>query len=69
VTKSIAPRGSPWWLYFYAKNSDASYVVSTNPDKYPGYVVVKQVEYDQWLEDDPVYVYLLRAKNAPWPPK
>lgn len=69
VTKSIAPRGSPWWLYFYAKNSDASYVVSTNPDKYPGYVVVKQVEYDQWLEDDSVYVYLLRAKDAPWPPK
>jgi len=68
ITKSKAPGGSPWWLYFYAKNSDATYVVATNPAKYPTYQVVAKSQYDQWLEDDPVYIYLLKQKGAPWPP-
>lgn len=68
VTRSRAPKGSPWWLYFYAKNSDATYVVTTNPQKYPGYVVVEKASYDQWLENDETFVYLVRKENAPWPP-
>lgn len=68
VTKSRAPKGSPWWLYFYAKNSDATYVVTTDPKDYPGYVVVEKTLYDQWLEDDETWVYLVRRKDAPWPP-
>ncbi len=67
VKKSLAPGGSPWWLYFYAKNTTATYVVATNPAKYPKYQVIGKREYDQWLEDDPVYIYLLKPKNAPWP--
>ncbi|MGI8486729.1 MAG: ArnT family glycosyltransferase [Thermomicrobiales bacterium] len=69
ITKSKAPNGSPWWLYFYAKNSDATYVVATNPAKYPKYEVIAKTQYDQWLEDDPVYIYLLKQRGAPWPPE
>lgn len=68
VTKSRAPKGSPWWLYFYAKNSDATYVVTTDPGDYPGYVVVEKAQYDQWLENDETWVYLVSQKDAPWPP-
>lgn len=68
ITKSISPRGSPWWVYFYAKQTDSTYLVTTNPAWRGGYVVVSKQEYDQWLEDDPVYVYLVRQLSAPWPP-
>lgn len=68
ITKSLAPKGSPWWLYFYAKPTDATYVVSTNPTVPKGYIRVAAKPYDQWLEDDPVYVYLMRRVPAPWPP-
>jgi hypothetical protein len=68
ITKARSPRGSPWWLYFYAKPTDSSYIVSTDPGKYKGYVVLERREYDQWLEDDPVYVYLLRYWEFSWPP-
>lgn len=68
VVKSIAPNGSPWWLYFYAKNTDATYVVASNPARYPTYEVVMKKEYNQWLENNHVYIYLLKQKGAPWPP-
>ena len=68
ITKSVSPRGSPWWVYFYAKQTDSTYMVTTNPAWRNGYFVVSRQEYDQWLEDDPVYVYLVRKWDAPWPP-
>jgi hypothetical protein len=68
VTKSVSPRGSPWWVYFYAKQTDSTYMVTTNPRWRSGYVVVERREYDQWLEDDPVYIYLVRKSDQPWPP-
>jgi hypothetical protein len=68
VKKAISPPGSPWWIYFYAKNTDSTYIVATNPNKYPGYSVIALKPYSQWLEDDQVFVYLLRKKGAPWPP-
>ncbi len=68
ITKSVSPPGSPWWVYFYAKQTDSTYLVTTNPAWRRGYVVVSKQEYDQWLEDDPVYVYLVRRVLAPWPP-
>lgn len=67
ITKARSPKGSPWWLYFYAKPSDSTYIVTTNPYQ-RGYRVVAKREYDQWLEDEPVYVYLMRNADAPWPP-
>lgn len=68
ITRNMSPSHSPWWINFYAKQTDSTYIVSTSPDWREGYVVVEQREYDQWLEDDPVYVYLLRQSSAPWPP-
>lgn len=67
VTKARSPSGSPWWVYFYAKPTDSSYIVATEPRVKSGYVVVERREYDQWLEDDPVYVYLLRRWYLPFP--
>jgi hypothetical protein len=69
ITKSVSPRGSPWWVYFYAKQTDSTYLVTTDPTWRNGYFVVSRQEYDQWLEDDPVYVYLVRKWDAPWPPR
>nr|MBA2468100.1 hypothetical protein [Chloroflexia bacterium] len=68
ITKSVSPPGSPWWVYFYAKQTDSTYLVTTNPAWRGGYVPVERREYDQWLEDDPVYIYLVRQSDAPWPP-
>lgn len=67
VTKARSPAGSPWWVYFYAKPTDSSYIVSTKPDARNGYVQVEEREYDQWLEDEPVHVYLLKRWYLPFP--
>jgi len=68
ITKSRSPRGSPWWVYFYAKPTDSTYVISTDPEFGDGYEVVEKRAYSQWLEDDTVYIYLLKKKDSPWPP-
>lgn len=68
ILKAKSPPGSPWWIYFYAKPTDSTYIISTNPRGHEGYTVVERRTYDQWLEDDPVAVYLLRQDDAPWPP-
>lgn len=67
ITKAKSPPGSPWWIYFYAKPTDSTYIVSTNLRPHSGYVMVAHREYDQWLDDEPGDVYLLRRFNAPWP--
>jgi hypothetical protein len=67
ITTARSPEGSPWWVYFYAKPTDSSFIVSTDPNVRRGYLIVAQQEYDQWLERDPVYVYLIRRWNMPLP--
>ncbi|CAN5862036.1 glycosyltransferase family 39 protein [soil metagenome] len=67
ITRARSPQGSPWWVYFYAKPTDSSYIVATNPNVRQGYVTVESREYDQWLEDDPVSVYLLKRWHLPFP--
>ncbi len=67
ITKARSPRGSPWWIYFYAKPTDSSYIVATRPDVRSGYLVAAQDEYDLWLNDDPGQVYLLRRWYLPFP--
>jgi hypothetical protein len=67
VKEARSPRGSPWWVYFYAKPTDSSYIVSTKPDAKAGYVRVEQRAYDQWLEDETVHVYLLKRWYLPFP--
>jgi hypothetical protein len=67
ITKAKSPPGSPWWVYFYAKPTDSTYIVSTVLRPHRGYIMVAHREYDQWLDDEPGDVYLLRRFNAPWP--
>ncbi|MBA2276424.1 MAG: glycosyltransferase family 39 protein, partial [Chloroflexia bacterium] len=67
ITAARSPAGAPWWVYFYAKPTDSTYLVSTNPQSNPGYYVVAVEPYDQWLEDDPVAVYLMALNGAPRP--
>jgi hypothetical protein len=62
-TKVWSPEPAPWWIYLYARRIDSTYIVSTNPAQHKGYVVIQMREYSSWLEDDPVFVYLLRMEN------
>jgi hypothetical protein len=62
--QSPAPR--PWWLNFYGKPSDASYVVSS--EKVRGYQVVWERHYDSWLPQEPTVLYLLRRNGVDGPP-
>jgi hypothetical protein len=66
VTKARSPRGSPWWVYFYAKPTDSSYIVATDARVRNGYVIADARQYDQWL-GDPGTVYLLRRWYLPFP--
>ena len=67
ITKARSPKGSPWWIYFYAKPTDSSYIVATRPNVRAGYAVAASDEYDLWLDDDPGRVYLLRRWYLPFP--
>lgn len=64
VPRSRAPR--PWWLNFYGKPSDASYVVSG--EMVGGYRVVWGRRYDSWLPQAPTTLYLLRRWDVTGPP-
>jgi hypothetical protein len=67
ITKARSPKGSPWWIYFYAKPADSSYIVATRADVRAGYVIAAADQYDLWLDDDPGRVYLLRRWYLPFP--
>jgi hypothetical protein len=55
----------PWWVRLYARSTDSTYLVSTNPKAHKGYTVILQHPYSSWLENDPVSVYLLKKDDAP----
>lgn len=55
---------APWWIYLYARAIDSTYYVTTNPANHKGYVVIEKQEYSSWLEDDTVYVYLVRRLDS-----
>jgi hypothetical protein len=59
-------KNGAWWTSFYAPITDSAYVVSGKP--IPGYYVVRRRPYSYWMEDDQVYLYLLRRADVPWPP-
>ena len=67
ITRARSPRGSPWWVYFYAKATDSSHVVAGK--RLPGYVVVAERPYSSWLASEPTRLYLLRRPKLPPPPK
>jgi hypothetical protein len=64
--RSRSPRGSPWWVYFYGRPTDSSYVVSGTPRR--GYVRVWRRTYTPWLGREPDDLYLLRHPLRTWPP-
>lgn len=65
ITTARSPNG-PWWVYFYGKATDSSYVVSAKP--LSGYSVVAVQPYETWLPQDPSTIYLLRRIAEPAPP-
>ncbi len=66
ITRARSPRGSPWWVYFYAKATDSAYVVSGEPVR--GLRQVAMRPYSSWLESEPTRLFLFRRPDAPWPP-
>jgi hypothetical protein len=64
--RSRSPRGSPWWVYFYGRPTDSSYVVSSTARR--SYIRVWTREYSTWLGPDPVKLHLLRRFHRTWPP-
>jgi hypothetical protein len=59
-------RDGPWWVTFYGKASDSTYVVSRTP--LPGYSVIGRSSYDQWLWLGDVPVLLLQRITTAKPP-
>jgi hypothetical protein len=59
----VASRTSnaPWWVTYFAPVIDSTYVVSLAP--WPGYDVVEQVPYSDWLHGGQPAVYLLRRSG------
>jgi hypothetical protein len=59
-------RDGPWWVYFYGKASDSTYIVSSRPTR--GYLTVRTFPYASTLESDRTQFYLLRRFSTSWPP-
>lgn len=70
ANNSTTKISAPWWIGLFAPASDATYIIAGRPrdDFSEDYVSVEHVEYSSWLDPRPVYLYLLRHRDAPWPP-
>ena len=55
-----------WWTDVYAPATDSSYVVAGGP--VDGYDTIAYLPYSAWLQQEPVYLYLLRRQGVPGPP-
>ena len=66
ITRARTGNG-PWWVYFYGKASNSSYVVSGRP--LIGYIRIGRFPYASTLESEPTMLYLLRRPWVPWPPE
>ncbi len=60
------PPGHPWWMEQLGPASDSLFLLSTVP--LPWHTVIRQVEYSQWLQTEPTYIYLLRREDTVGPP-
>lgn len=56
------PPPYPWWMAQLAPDSDSGYLVSTI--RIPGRATMKRVEYSQWLQKKPTYLYLSRRPDV-----
>ena len=61
ITKART-RNGPWWVYFYGKPTDSSYVVAGR--KLNGYVTVTSRSFHPWLWGDKQTIYLLRKPSS-----
>ncbi|MDQ3695384.1 MAG: glycosyltransferase family 39 protein [Chloroflexota bacterium] len=59
-------RGGPWWVYFYGRATDSTYVISSTRQR--GFFPVWKREYATWLNPEPTFLYLQRRPFRPWPP-
>jgi len=64
------PDGS-WWTDVYARPTNSTYVVSGGP--IDGYDVLSVHRYSAWLQEEPMYLYVLRRtgigpETVVWPP-
>jgi 4-amino-4-deoxy-L-arabinose transferase-like glycosyltransferase len=59
-------RDGPWWVFFYGKATDSTYVVASEP--IPGYSVAAIRSYSTWLENETHQIYLLRRSSSRWWP-
>jgi hypothetical protein len=55
-------RNGPWWVTFYGKPTDSTYVVSAKP--LSGYTVITSRDYVTWLPAKPTRLYLLGRPGA-----
>ena len=60
-----SPDGHPWWINFWARPIDSSYVIATRP--LAGHAVVRQVAYASILAAGPTHLYLLRRHGVDGP--
>jgi hypothetical protein len=56
------PGVPPWWVSFWARATDSSYVIAGA--QLPGYDIVRKVEYPSLLSRDLTHVYLLRRQGV-----
>ena len=56
------PRPRPYWMEQLAPLSDSGYLISTA--EIPGRVPVMRVEYSQWLQREPTYLYVSRRPDV-----
>ncbi len=59
------PNG-PFWTYLVAPAVDSTYVIAFSSQ--PGYEMIARREYDSWLHQEPVYLYVLKRQEAPRAP-
>jgi len=54
--------GRPWWVNFFAPETDPVYVIATKPQ--PGYDEVRSEPYSEWLSARPNRLFVLRRSDA-----
>jgi 4-amino-4-deoxy-L-arabinose transferase-like glycosyltransferase len=66
ITKGRTNNG-PWWVYFYGKATDSTYVVTAKPAAGTRVILTRDVS--TWLGDTPFKLYLVRAVPEPATPR
>jgi 4-amino-4-deoxy-L-arabinose transferase-like glycosyltransferase len=62
ITKSRTQNG-PWWVYFYAKATDSTFIVTAQPPH--NTIIITKQTYTSWLSGDTSTLYLVRTRPFP----